>query len=651
MNRYLAMTIGLKRFLDQHATVIVALVIGNIVLLSILGCRALGWLQPLELKIYDLLSWQQSHSNVFTDDRIVMILANDEDQRQLGWPLSDQHLVQLLTTILANKPNVIGLDLYRDLPVPITGSDGYEQLKHLFANSPNILGIFKYRDRYGVRVDPSPILKEQNQIGFNDVPADTNGVIRRGLLYMYDEQQDQVIESLSLRLALHYLAQHNIVPQPDPNDPFALRLGKTALSPITSDFGGYVNLDAGGFQLMLDYFGTWQPAQIMNITQILTGQFEPTQLQDKIVIIGVNAQATYDFVYAPFKINHVGEQRIPGAMIHAYETSQLLRIALGKSSPLRSWSENQEIAWIGLWALLSALLCLWVYSLWQLSLILLIGFSLLFVIDYWLFAHHIWVITAAPALSWLSSFLLMLAYLTQQGRQQRAVLMQIFSRHVSKKVAEEIWKQRDQYLTAGRLVSRRLTATVLFTDLQNFTTISEQMEPQKLIEWLNQYMGTMVDIIENQYHGQVNKFIGDGIMAVFGVPIPRTTSEAIAQDAVNAVNCAATMRHEMVRLTDQWQAQGFPLIRMRVGIFTGPVMVGSLGSVERQEYAVLGDTVNTASRLESFDKNIEPDNLCRILIGESTLKLTTDHPFQTEPVGEVKLKGKQTQITIYRIIT
>ncbi|NJO16676.1 MAG: adenylate/guanylate cyclase domain-containing protein [Thioploca sp.] len=645
------MRIYLKRFVDKHAMVIVALVIGHITFLSILGCRALGWLQPLELKIYDLLLWQQSHSQVFTDDRIVMILANDEDQRQWGWPLSDQHLVQLLTTILAHNPNVIGLDLYRDLPVPIEGSSGYEQLKHLFANSPNILGIFKYQDRYGVRVDPSPVLKEKNQLGFNDVPTDTNGIIRRDLLYMYDEKQDQVIESLALRLALHYLAQHNIVPQPDPNDSSALRLGKTVLSPLSPDFGGYVNLDAGGFQFTLDYFGTWQPSQRLNFTQILTGQFAPAQLQDKIVIIGVNAQATADFVYAPFKINHFNEQRIPGAMIHAYATSQLLRMALGKSSPLQTGSENQEIAWIGLWSLLSALLCLYAQSLWRLSLILIVGFILLFIIDYMLFVHHVWIIVAAPALSWISSFLLMLAYLTQQGRQQRAVLMQIFSRHVSKPVAEEIWKQRDQYLTAGRLVSQRLTATVLFTDLQNFTTVSEQMEPHVLIEWLNQYMATMVNIIENQYQGQVNKFIGDGIMAVFGVPIPRNTPEAIAHDAINAVNCAVTMRREMARLTEQWQAQELPLIRMRVGIFTGQVIVGSLGSIERQEYTVLGDTVNTASRLESFDKNIEPDNFCRILIGESTLRLIRGYPLETEPVGEVNLKGKQSQITIYRVTT
>jgi adenylate cyclase len=196
-----------------------------------------------------------------------------------------------------------------------------------------------------------------------------------------------------------------------------------------------------------------------------------------------------------------------------------------------------------------------------------------------------------------------------------------------------------------------LTATVLFTDLQNFTTVFEQMEPHALMEWLNQYMATMVNIIENQYHGQVNKFIGDGIMAVFGVPIPRTSPEAIAHDAINAVNCAVTMRREMSRLTEQWQAQELPLIRMRVGIFTGTVIVGSLGSVERQEYAVLGDTVNIASRLESFDKNIESDNLCRILIGESTLELIRGYPFKTKPVGEVNLKGKQSRITLYRVTT
>jgi adenylate cyclase len=242
----------------------------------------------------------------------------------------------------------------------------------------------------------------------------------------------------------------------------------------------------------------------------------------------------------------------------------------------------------------------------------------------------------------------MLAYLSNQDKQHRAVLMQIFSKHVSKDVAEAIWNEREQYLNEGRLVPQRLTATVLFTDLQGFTSVSEQMAPTDLMNWLNQYMETMVNIVEKEYNGQVNKFIGDAIMAVFGVPIPSITPEAIAGDAINAVACALAMRNEMARLCQIWQSQGLPLIRMRVGIFTGPVIVGSLGSVERQEYTVLGDTVNTASRLESYDKTLDADNICRILIGDSTLQYIGNQ-LQIEPVGEVSLKGKQTKLTIYRV--
>jgi adenylate cyclase len=176
------------------------------------------------------------------------------------------------------------------------------------------------------------------------------------------------------------------------------------------------------------------------------------------------------------------------------------------------------------------------------------------------------------------------------------------------------------------------------------------MDPQALMDWLNQYMETMVDVVEKQHNGQVNKFIGDAVMAVFGVPIPSVNFEEISRDATNAVSCALSMRREIERLREMWAIKGLPLIRMRVGIFTGPVLVGSLGGVERQEYAVIGDTVNTASRLESFDKNVEADTPCRILIGESTLHYLSNE-FQTDCVGEVYLKGKQEKVTIYRVIS
>lgn len=631
----------------------IALFIGHFVFISVLVLQTTGLLQSLELLAYDLMlrthSLEMPSVKKSVNDRIVMILANDQDQRQWGWPLSDNLLTQLFEKVLAGQPNVIGLDIYRDLPVPIEGSEGYQHLTRLFQNQSNIIGIYKYRDNKGANVDPSPVLKEKDQAGFNDIPADSGGIIRRGLLYMADNQGN-VLEFFGLKLALHYLAQKGIEPQADPHNPSALLLGKVSLVPLDPDFGGYVNGDTGGFQIMMNYPGAPKGFQILSFTQVLTEEFNLKILTDKIVIIGVNAEATPDFVYTPFGNWLEGEQRVPGAMVHAYHISQLLQMALGELKPIQSWTQIPEILWVWLASVLSALIGLWAHSLWRFILTMLSGIFLLSFGSYLAFSYYnTWIIVAAPILGWSASFLLMLAYLSNQEKQQRAVLMQIFSKHVSKEVAEEIWNKREQYLREGRLVPQRVTATVLFTDLQGFTSVSERMEPQALMDWLNQYMEAMVNVVEKQHGGQVNKFIGDAIMAVFGVPIPSTTSEAIIRDATNAVDCALSMRREIEHLRDIWQSQGLPLIRMRVGIFTGPLVVGSLGGVERQEYTVIGDTVNTASRLESFDKNIDADNVCRILIGESTLQYTSNR-FQTERVGEVYLKGKQSQITIYKVI-
>lgn len=638
-----------------QSAIVVAILVGYMVFLSLLGLRSFGLLQELELVVYDSLLWIRSIGTAI-DNRIVLILANDEDQRHWGWPLPDEVLTRLFSQILVQQPRVIGLDLYRDLPVPLEKGQSYEQLSQLFKENQNIYGIFKYRDQKGARVNPPPMLAETHRVGFNDIPTDKGGIIRRGLLYMGDDEGN-VHEAFSLKLVLHYLAQQGIQPQADPNDSQAFILGQDVFSPINPDFGGYTDQDTGGFQFMLDYPGAPASFPTLNLIQIFHANEATLQrLKDKIVIIGVNAEATPDFVYTPFGSWLRGDQRISGAVAQAYMTSQLLRVALGESHLLHTWSETHEILWIGLWSLAGTLICLWARSLWRFSLSTFAGIILLCFFGYFAFIHDVWIPVATPIVGWTTSFLLMLAHLSNQDKQQRAILMQIFSKHVSKEVAHAIWKEREHYLSKGRLVSRRITATVLFTDLQGFTSISEHLEPQNLVDWLNQYMETMVSLIEKQYNGQVNKFMGDAIMAVFGVPIPSTTPRNIAQDAFNAVKCALAMRDEMQQLCNSWENQGLPTIRMRVGIFTGPLVVGSVGSIERQEYTVIGDTVNIASRLESFDKTLDAENICRILIGESTLKYVADHfqnladHIQTLPVGEVHLRGKQTPLTIYRVV-
>jgi adenylate cyclase len=154
-------------------------------------------------------------------------------------------------------------------------------------------------------------------------------------------------------------------------------------------------------------------------------------------------------------------------------------------------------------------------------------------------------------------------------------------------------------------------------------------------------------------HGVVEKYIGDSVMALFGAPLPRGTQDEIAEDARNAVRCALEMGKAMERLNLDWKERGLPTSPMRVGIHTGPLVAGSLGSAERQEYTVIGDSVNIASRLESFDKEGEtmiiPRGICRILVSEATNSLLGEE-FRTLPIGEINLKGKGQCVRIFCVL-
>ena len=172
------------------------------------------------------------------------------------------------------------------------------------------------------------------------------------------------------------------------------------------------------------------------------------------------------------------------------------------------------------------------------------------------------------------------------------------------------------------------------------------------MEWLNEGMDAMARQV-SRHAGVIEQYSGDAIVAVFGVPVPRQSDLEICQDAINAVNCALALEDTLRELNQRWRAAGRAMTGMRIGIFTGPVVAGTLGSAERSEYVVVGDTVNTASRLESFDKELFPPDPekrpCRILIGELTRRCLGEE-FETEHVGDVSLKGKEQRVAVYRVI-
>jgi adenylate cyclase len=226
--------------------------------------------------------------------------------------------------------------------------------------------------------------------------------------------------------------------------------------------------------------------------------------------------------------------------------------------------------------------------------------------------------------------------------------MTLFQRYVNPKIAETIWQNREDLLEKGQIMGQKMIATVLFTDIKGFSTIAEQMEPAMLMNWLNEYMNAMANIVF-EHDGVVDKFMGDAVMAVFGVPIPRNSDQEIAQDATSAVSCALAMGEKLRSLNQKWKQQNQPIISMRIGIATGIVVTGSLGSSQRMEYTTLGDSVNIAARLESYDKSFYNQGICRILINEETHK-QIDSKFTTCYVGRVQLHGRQQLINIYQVL-
>ena len=165
---------------------------------------------------------------------------------------------------------------------------------------------------------------------------------------------------------------------------------------------------------------------------------------------------------------------------------------------------------------------------------------------------------------------MVVSYVSSQERHMRAILMKLYSRHVSKEIAESIWANRDSFLEGHRPLAQKLTVTVLFTDLKGFSTLSEKMEAARLYAWLNGYLGAMAQVIQ-EHGGVLKQFTGDGILALFGVPVPHTTRDQQAGDAATAVRCALAMGRRLVDLSHEWRQAGLPAVSMRAGIYTGEV--------------------------------------------------------------------------------
>jgi len=610
------------------------------VFLIIIVLRNSGRLEFLELAAYDwFMRLRPTLSR--SDPRVVIVAITEQDiSREGHWPLTDATLARTLATLLQCRPRVIGLDVFRDISVP----PGSRELESILLANQNIIVVTKFGEK---GVQPPPILRNREQIGFNDVIVDPGGIVRRGLLFLDDGQT--AFYSFALRLTLLYLRDEGIVPRPDASSPQHLKLGQTTIRPFEENDGGYIGADARGYQFLLDFQDDRRSFPTHSLKSLLSGEIEKAAIEDKVVLVGVMAESVKDFFYTPRSRGFKDAQQVQGVVLHANIVSQLLRHAIDGTSPMKALKERQETLWILFWAVMGSVTGLLTGSLWRFFVFGLTGLIILFFSSFVAFLQGWWIPSVPPAAVWLISAVSVTAYVSSLEKRQRETLMGLFSRHVSPEVAESLWRQRDQFLNDGRPRSQELMVTVLFADLRGFTSVSERMDPQSLIEWLNTYMDSMTRLIMD-HGGVVDDYAGDSIKANFGVPLPRTSQAEIGRDAINAANCALAMESEILRLNSLWQEQRLPNVGIRIGIFTGPVVAGALGSSRRMKYTTVGDTVNTAARLESYDKDFARESLCRILIGESTLKYLGNQ-FKTCRVGEGALKGKDHKITIYQLFS
>lgn len=611
-----------------------------------LSTSTLGLFQALELKVFDrMVRLRQQWQPRPMDARLLVVGITDEDIKALGrYPVSDQTLAETIAILQTHNPAVIGLDLYRDVPQQ-PGRDALIQQ----IQTHQVVVIRKLGDSSNLGT-PAPPEVDPSLVSFNDFVADSDGIVRRNLLFSAaDEGEDApVLASFSLQLALRYLSQQGIESQAWPQNPEVMQVGEAVAAPIEHSFGGYQTIDALGYQILLDYRSDREPGYHLSLMQVLEHDFDPAWIEDKIVLIGAVTPSAKDVFYTPFSAGARDQQQMAGVNIHAQMVSHLLDAALGDRPLWSTWPGWGMVLWVYGWAILGGSLAWTTRHPVLLVLLQIATLGGLAVLGGVIFLNYAWVPLISPVVAISGSSATVLAYRAQQSYRQRQMMLVLLGQSTSPEIAAALWDNRDRLVKSGKLPGQRLTATMLFTDIKGFSTIAEKTSPEQLLDWLNEYLTAMATEIQ-AHHGIINKFTGDGLLAVFGVPLARQYPQEIGRDAQAAVACALAMGKRLEELNQRCQSRQLNPLKMRVGIFTGPVVVGSLGGRDRLEYGVIGDSVNVASRLESCEKE-RHSRTCRILIGHETLTYLQDQ-FVVENWGKLLLKGRSQPIEVYQVIS
>lgn len=458
---------------------------------------------------------------------------------------------------------------------------------------------------------------------FNEIP-DPDGTYRRSPLlirYKYGED-DTFYPSLPLEAVRQY---ENI------NDAnIGVYIANNGVDHI--EFGPHNLRPGSDGTVSVNYAGHYKTYKHYPMIDVIDGRFPLGSFKDKLVVFGATAVAIGDLRTTPFH-----DADYMGVEIHANVIDNILHSAeAGRGFITRGYKEEAiDIFFVLVFALG---LGFWfsrtkplTATLGVLPVLCIFGF-----IVYFAFAHYgMWLSLVIPAGTLVINYAAIISFRMVFEEREKRRLRKTFERYVAPGVIALMEKDPKRYFKTGG-ESKELT--VMFSDIRSFTTISEGLTPDELVRLLNEYLGEMTDILFRRW-GTLDKYIGDAIMGFWGSPFPQD------DHALRACACALDMRARLQELNMKWESEGRKALAVGVGVNTGEMNVGNMGSSKRFAWTVMGDNVNLASRLEGITKEYH----VQCVVSESTYRSVKDH-YVFREIDRIRVKGKTLPVTIYELL-
>jgi adenylate cyclase len=502
------------------------------------------------------------------------------------------------------------------LPVFVEQLDGAERLRPLRRN------IEPRTEPPTLRAPVSRIAQAGTWFGYFNAEPDDDGVIRSAKLLTFF-RDGSALPSIDLAgAALGCGASGPSRISPIASGPEADRLATILIDCEKSELRVPVR---GLGEMMLDYQVPFREVPALSVSEIIQAHFKPEDVRGKVVLVAGTAQGTFDLRSTPL------DPDVPGVVTHVAAIEQILD---GRHLQRPVWLGGVEI----LALLLEGILFGWLFSRLRPLLILplvfvgLAGLHLLTLAAF-LGGYDVTPALASVELLALGAVTVVTRYFTEE-REKRSI-RSAFRYYLTPTVMEAVLANPRMLKLGGE--KRELT--VLFSDIRGFTSLSEQMAPERLVALLNGYLTPMTDIVfENG--GTLDKYIGDSIMAFYGAPLTQP------DHALRSCLTALQMLRKLGELRARWQAEGLPELAIGIGICSGPMVVGNMGSQSRFDYTVMGDAVNLGARLEGANKTYGT----QVILADTTRSLVSNQ-VTVRSLDVVRVKGKRQPVQIFELLS